>query len=122
MKKDSFTSFVVKSTDTFAEVMLLYLGIICVASLALMHFESWPAIQSFWFSFVAATSTGFGDVTPKTFGGKATAVALMHVTIFVIIPLAVARILSVAIQDKNAFTHEEQEEIKQLLKEIKEKS
>jgi len=114
-KKDQFTSFVVNYTDTLAEVFLLYLGIICLASVSFHFAEGLPILQSFWLSFVTATSTGYGDVAPKTLCGQITAVALMHVTIFVIIPLAVARILSVAIHDKNVFTHEEQEELKAML-------
>lgn len=117
-KKDNFTSFIVKYTDTLWEVMVLYLITICAASLAFWGFEGLNLGQSFWLSFVTATSTGYGDISPKTFGGQATAVALMHSTIFVIIPLAVARILSVVLQDKNAFTDEEQEEVKQLLRDL----
>ena len=121
-KKDEFTSFIVKYTDTLWEVMVLYLITIVIASLSFWGFEGLSLGQSFWLSFVTATSTGYGDVAPKTFAGQATAVALMHTTIFVIIPLAVARILSVVMQDKNSFTHDEQEEIKQTLRELREKN
>lgn len=119
--KDRFTAFVVKYTDTLFEVMVLYLITIVLASLAFCWTEGLHFGQALWFSFVTATSTGYGDVTPKTFGGQVTAVALMHTTIFVIIPLAVGRILSVVMHDKNAFTNEEQEEIKSMLKELLEK-
>lgn len=114
-RKDSFTTFVVKYTDTLFEVMLIYLVTIGLASFAFVLTEGITTGQAFWLSFVTATSTGYGDLYPKTPAGRVTAVMLMHTTIFVIIPLAVARILSVVLHDKNAFTDEEQEEIKQML-------
>lgn len=118
MKSDSFTSFVVKRTDTLFEVMVLYLITIAIASVSFCYTEGMELSKAIWLSFVTATSTGYGDIAPKTFGGQVTAVALMHTTIFVVIPLAVARILSVVIQDKNSFTHDEQEEIKSKLQQL----
>lgn len=121
MKKDQFTSFVVKYTDTLFEVMVLYSIIILIASTGFTYFEGLPFLKSLWLSFVTATSTGYGDISPKTLGGQITAVALMHATIFIVIPLAVARILSVVLQDRNAFTDEEQEEMKSILRQLAKK-
>lgn len=120
-RKDQFTSFVVKYTDTLFEVMVLYSIIILIASTGFTYFEGLPFLKSLWLSFVTATSTGYGDIAPKTLGGQITAVALMHATIFIIIPLAVARILSVVLQDRNAFTDEEQEEMKTILRQLAKK-
>lgn len=120
-RKDQFTSFVVKYTDTLFEVMVLYSIIILVASTGFTYFEGLPFLKSLWLSFVTATSTGYGDISPKTLGGQITAVALMHATIFIVIPLAVARILSVVLQDRNAFTDEEQEEMKSILRQLAKK-
>jgi voltage-gated potassium channel len=52
-------------------------------------------------------------------GGKIVAIALMHAVPLIIIPLIVARLLNAVVEDKNAFTHEEQEEMKADLKSIK---
>jgi voltage-gated potassium channel len=120
-RKDQFTSFVVKYTDTLFEVMVLYSIIILIASTGFTYFEGLPFLKSLWLSFVTATSTGYGDISPKTLGGQITAVALMHATIFIVIPLAVARILSVVLQDRNAFTDEEQEEMKTILRQLAKK-
>ncbi len=120
-RKDQFTSFVVKYTDTLFEVMVLYSIIILMASTGFTYFEGLPFLKSLWLSFVTATSTGYGDISPKTLGGQITAVALMHATIFIVIPLAVARILSVVLQDRNAFTDEEQEEMKSILRQLAKK-
>lgn len=120
-RKDQLTSFVVKYTDTLFEVIVLYSIIILVASTGFTYFEGLPFLKSLWLSFVTATSTGYGDISPKTLGGQITAVALMHATIFIVIPLAVARILSVVLQDRNVFTHEEQEEMKSILRQLAKK-
>lgn len=121
MRKDKFTAAMVRYTDTLIEVMILYLIVIAIATTSFHFTEGLSYGQSLWLSFVTATSTGYGDVAPKTFAGQVTAVALMHATIFIIIPLAVARILSVVLQDRNAFTDAEQEEMKRLLNEINQK-
>lgn len=118
-KKDKFTAKMVQYTDTLFEVMVLYLIVITLSSIGFHLFEGLSFAKSFWLSFVTATSTGYGDISPKTFGGQATAVLLMHTTIFIIIPLAVARILSVVLKNDHEFTHEEQEEMKVLLRDIR---
>lgn len=100
-----------KSTDTIKELLLLYLALICVCSLLFVRFEGMAFGDAVWMSFVAATSTGFGDFYPKTTGGRITCVLLMHFSLFLIVPLLIARLISVAVENKNEFTDNEQEEI-----------
>lgn len=112
MKKDHIARFLIATTDTIKELLLVYLAAILVASGIFTIVENMPFLDSMWMSFVAATSTGFGDLTPKTLIGRVTCVLLMHFTLLFIIPMIVARILSSIVRDQNAFTHEEQEWIK----------
>jgi len=112
---------IIRATDTVKELLLLYGVIITISSLAFALFEHKGIINSFWWSSVTAMTVGYGDLYPITLAGKIIAVLLMHIVPLFIIPLFIARILNNLVQDRNQFSNEEQEEIKQSLREIKEK-
>lgn len=116
---DSITRWVIKRTDTLTEVGLYYLLILWIASWSFVYFEGLSFWDSLWMACVTATSTGYGDFAAKTVGGRIVAIVLMHSTIFVIIPLIVVRLLNLVTEDRNAFTHEEQEEIKETLRQVR---
>lgn len=118
MKRDAIAHELLKGTDTLKELLLIYLAVILTASGFFSYYEDMKFFDAVWMAFVTATSTGFGDFYPKTVPGRITAVWLMHVTLFLIIPLIVARLLTVAVKNDDAFTHNEQEQIKQKLDEV----
>lgn len=72
----------------------------------------WLEGQTFWMSLywaaTTATSTGYGDLSPKTAAGQILAVALMHISIFGVAPLIVVRLVDRLNENRDAFTHEEQ--------------
>jgi hypothetical protein len=68
---------------------------------------------------VTGLTIGYGDLYPVTVGGKIVAIGLMHLVPLVIVPLIVARLLITVIEDKNQFSHDEQEEMKNDIKLIK---
>jgi voltage-gated potassium channel len=109
----------IKATDTFKELMLLYLGVVVLGALLFSLFEHKPLNDSLWWAFVTAVTVGYGDVYPVTLGGRVVAVALMHSVVFVVAPIIIGRLLSRIIVDANQFTHDEQEQIKRDLAEIK---
>src|SRR4029079_8697915 len=77
-------------------------------------------IDGMWWGFVTATTVGYGDTFPTHLAGRITAVALMVSMVLVVVPAIAAHMASRLIVDADAFTHEEQEEIKTLLREIHE--
>lgn len=116
---DRAARFIVRNTDTLTEVAFLYALTILSATVLFCYFEGMTYWDAFWMACVTATSTGYGDFAAKTVGGRWTAIALMHSTIFVIIPLIVVRLLALVTEDRNAFTHEEQEDIKETLRQVR---
>ena len=99
------------ATDTLKEVAVIYFVLLLSAAVAFAVLEGQPFLDSLYWAGTTATSTGYGDISPKTLGGKLVAVALMHASIFVIAPLIVVRLIERMSHDQHQFTHEEQERI-----------
>jgi voltage-gated potassium channel len=84
-------------------------------------FEAKNFVDSLWWALITATTVGYGDSYPNTTGGRFVAVTLVLGMILFLIPMITASIASKLIVNRDAFTHEEQEEMKQMLKEINKK-
>ena len=96
------------ATDTLKEVAFFY-ALLLVASAGLfMLLEGRAFGESLYWAGTTATSTGYGDISPKTLGGQILALVLMHISIFGIAPLIVVRLVDRLNQNRDAFTHEEQ--------------
>lgn len=109
----------VRATDTFIELLLLYVGTVVLGAVLFAFFEGKPFDDSLWWAFVTALTVGYGDIVPVTAGGRIVAVVLMHCVVLIVAPIIIGRLLSKIMQDANQFTHEEQEQIKKELAEIK---
>lgn len=109
----------IHATDTLWELLLIYGSIVFVSALAFAHFEHKSLWDSIWWASVTGMTVGYGDLYPVTVGGRITAILLMHIVPMFVMPMFIARFLMSVLDDRNQFTHEEQEEMKTLLKEIK---
>jgi hypothetical protein len=49
---------------------LAAVGVLVVGTVAYHYIEGWSWVDSFYFSAVAGSSVGFGDLTPSTDGAK----------------------------------------------------
>jgi voltage-gated potassium channel len=96
------------ATDTLKELALLYTGLILASSVAFMALEGHDFATSLYWAGTTATSTGYGDITPKSWPGQALAFFLMHVSVFCVAPLIIVRLVERLNEDQHAFTHEEQ--------------
>jgi len=84
-------------------------------------FEKKNFVDSLWWALITATTVGYGDSYPNTAGGRFVAVTLVLGMILFLIPMITASIASKLIVNRDAFTHEEQEEMKLMLREINKK-
>lgn len=96
------------ATDTFVELAILYAVLLLVSAALLSHFEGIDFATGLYWAATTATSTGYGDISPKTGAGQLVAVILMHLSIFVVAPLIVVRLVDRLNENRDAFTHEEQ--------------
>lgn len=110
---------IVNSTDTFRELLALYVGCILAGAVLFMLTEGQSFGDSLWWAVVTAMTVGYGDVVPVTTSGRIVGAALMHLIPLFIIPLIIVRLLRTFVKDEHEFTHAEQEKIKADLAAIK---
>lgn len=108
------------AVDTASELLLVYGAILLFAATLFSYFEGKSFIDSLYWAGITGPSVGYGDVTPQTVAGKILSVLFAHVALFFIVPLYTARLAMRLIVDSDTFTHEEQEQIKELLIEVRE--
>jgi voltage-gated potassium channel len=72
-----------------------------------------------WWAVVTASTVGYGDISPETWQGRAVAGLLISIMVLVVIPLITAHFASRLIVDADAFRHEEQEELKNNLRRVR---
>lgn len=96
------------ATDTFRELAVIYACLLLVSAGLLAVFEDIDFMTALYWAATTATSTGYGDISPKTGAGQFVAVSLMHLSIFVVAPLIVVRLVDRLNENRDAFTHDEQ--------------
>jgi voltage-gated potassium channel len=99
------------ATDTLKELAAIYAALLLVSATLFMLIEKQSFAASFYWAGTTATSTGYGDISPKTVAGQVLAFVLMHLSIFGIAPMIIVRLIDRLNENRDAFTHEEQIQI-----------
>jgi voltage-gated potassium channel len=97
-----------------------YFALIIVNSVLFAAFEGKSFGDALWWAVVTASTVGYGDTYPTTGAGRVMAGLLISIMVLLVIPLITAHFASKLIVDQDAFRHEEQEEIKNQLRRIRE--
>ena len=116
---DRLMNHVINSTDTFRELLILYVTVVLAGASVFCVAEQKPFWDSLWWAVVTAMTVGYGDFAPVTVAGRIAGMVTMHVVPLFIVPLIIVRLLSTFVRDQNQFTHNEQERVMADLARIK---
>ena len=114
----SLSNLFVKVANSPRLLVLTSLVLLLVASISYSLFEKKNLLDSLWWALITSTTVGYGDFYPASLGGRVTAIVLLLIMILFLIPMITASFASKLIVNRDAFTHEEQEEMKILLRKI----
>lgn len=104
-------------TDSFKELVAIYLISVTVVALLFSLFEGRNLVDAYWWTFVTGLTIGYGDIYPVTLAGKVLTVIWANFTVLALIPLFIGRLVVTMIDNKNEFTDSEQREMLELLRE-----
>lgn len=101
----------IRCTNSLMELWAIFAVVIFVFGWLFSVVEGVNIGDSLYWACVTATSTGFGDIAPKTAIGKAIAVALMFIALFAVLPLMIGRVIAIMMPNPHEFTDAEQKRL-----------
>lgn len=98
---------------------LSYLVLILVCAVLFTFFEGKSFGEALWWAVVTASTVGYGDISPQSWQGRLMGALLMSLMVLIVVPLITAHFASKLIVDQDAFKHDEQEELKNNLRQVR---
>ncbi len=114
--------YIVYIANRWQAIMLVYIVSIMAAAALFSHFEGRSFGDGLWWAVVTALTIGYGDLSPATVDGRITGAIFGHLWIALIMPMVIANLLVRMIEDKDSFTHAEQEWLEDAVQAIAEKN
>lgn len=87
-------------------------------SLAFSVLENVNLLDALYWGVTTAVTVGYGDLSPSSGSGKIVAILLMLSMVLFFLPMIVVIIITKVYEDRDAFTHEEQEALKQTVAQV----
>ena len=99
-------SIVIDTAKTYHELLVLLVTAVIVGGGAYSLFEGKNVLEGLAWAFDTMLIIGYGDMKPNSFAGQAIGNILMTVSVFVVVPMITALMVTRLMQNKN-FTPEE---------------
>lgn len=111
-------ALLLKLANSLKAIWITYVGSLVVSACLFSWVEGKPFLDGLWWSCATALTVGYGDIAPVTVAGKWLGIVFAHLWILITIPLVVANVIVKIIHDAEAFTQEEQAEVKGNLRKV----
>jgi len=106
------------TVNNFQLVMTIYVMSLFSMAYLFAILENHSYLDGLYWAACTSLTIGYGDLLPHSDLMKILTILIAHFWAFIVIPAVISKFFMTFIEDRDAFTHEEQEEIKAQLARI----